>query len=97
MVPFAGYSMPVQYDFKDALAARCKGGVLADMLEITRYGLPDNYFTAYAQKVNALKKSDINERRETNQSLMPSNFGEALPVSDFYSLLAFLLSQTGKG
>ena len=32
MVPFAGYSMPVQYDFKDALASRCKGGVLAEHL-----------------------------------------------------------------
>lgn len=32
MVPFAGYSMPVQYDFKDALAARCKGGVMAEHL-----------------------------------------------------------------
>ncbi len=32
MVPFAGYSMPVQYDFKGELAARCKGGVMAEHL-----------------------------------------------------------------
>jgi aminomethyltransferase len=32
MVGFAGYSMPVQYDFKGALAARCKGGVMAEHL-----------------------------------------------------------------
>ncbi|MSP05275.1 MAG: glycine cleavage system aminomethyltransferase GcvT [Acetobacteraceae bacterium] len=32
MVPFAGYAMPVQYDFRDAMAARCKGGVLAEHL-----------------------------------------------------------------
>jgi aminomethyltransferase len=32
MVPFAGYSMPVQYDFKGELAARCKGGVMAENL-----------------------------------------------------------------
>jgi aminomethyltransferase len=32
MVPFAGYSMPVQYDFKGELAARCKGGILAEHL-----------------------------------------------------------------
>ena len=44
----------------------------------------------------SVKKSDVKERRETNQTLMPSNFGEALPGSDFYSLLAYLLSQTGK-
>jgi aminomethyltransferase len=32
MVAFAGYSMPVQYDFKGELAARCKGGVMAEHL-----------------------------------------------------------------
>jgi aminomethyltransferase len=32
MVPFAGYSMPVQYDFKGDLAERCKGGVMAEHL-----------------------------------------------------------------
>jgi len=32
MVEFAGYAMPVQYDFKDQLASRCKGGVLAEHL-----------------------------------------------------------------
>ncbi len=30
MVPFAGYSMPVQYDFTGQLATRCKGGVMAE-------------------------------------------------------------------
>ncbi|MFN0104302.1 MAG: M16 family metallopeptidase [Bryobacteraceae bacterium] len=37
-----------------------KNGVLGDMLNISRYGLPEDYFTTYAQKVNSLKKSDIN-------------------------------------
>jgi aminomethyltransferase len=32
MVPFAGYAMPVQYDLTDALAARCRGGVMAEHL-----------------------------------------------------------------
>ncbi|MSP01003.1 MAG: glycine cleavage system aminomethyltransferase GcvT [Acetobacteraceae bacterium] len=32
MVPFAGYSMPVQYDFAGAMAERCKGGVMAEHL-----------------------------------------------------------------
>lgn len=32
MVGFAGYAMPVQYDFTGALAARCRGGVLAEHL-----------------------------------------------------------------
>jgi aminomethyltransferase len=32
MVAFAGYEMPVQYDFKNHLAARCRGGVMAEHL-----------------------------------------------------------------
>lgn len=32
MVAFAGYSMPVQYDFQGELATRCKGGVMAEHL-----------------------------------------------------------------
>ena len=32
MVPFAGYAMPVQYDFTGVLADRCRGGVLAEHL-----------------------------------------------------------------
>ncbi|MBV9251263.1 MAG: glycine cleavage system aminomethyltransferase GcvT [Acetobacteraceae bacterium] len=32
MVGFAGYSMPVQYDFTGELAARCRGGILAEHL-----------------------------------------------------------------
>jgi aminomethyltransferase len=32
MVPFAGYAMPVQYDFTGDLAARCRGGVLPEHL-----------------------------------------------------------------
>ena len=33
MVPFAGYAMPVQYDFSGAMADRCRGGVLAEHLQ----------------------------------------------------------------
>jgi aminomethyltransferase len=32
MVPFAGYAMPIQYDPPGDLAARCRGGVLAEHL-----------------------------------------------------------------
>jgi len=32
MVPFAGYAMPVQYDFTGALAERCRGGIMAEHL-----------------------------------------------------------------
>jgi zinc protease len=41
-----------------------KAGLLGDMTAIARYGLPEDYFATYAQKVNALKKSDINATAE---------------------------------
>ncbi len=42
MVPFAGYAMPVQYAPPPALAARCRGGVLAEHLHCrTRAALFD--------------------------------------------------------
>ncbi len=44
----------------------------------------------------AVPKSDIAERRESQLSLMPANFGEAIPVADFYDLLAFLLAPGAK-
>ncbi len=37
IVPFAGYAMPVQYDFKDQMAARCKGGVLPEHVHTRTY------------------------------------------------------------
>ncbi|HRI16041.1 MAG TPA: c-type cytochrome, partial [Verrucomicrobiota bacterium] len=43
-----------------------------------------------------VKKSDVAERREGDQSLMPENFGEVLPEADFNQLMAFLLAQRGK-
>ncbi len=36
MVKFAGYAMPVQYDLTGELAARCRGGVLAEHLHCRR-------------------------------------------------------------
>lgn len=41
-------------------------------------------------------KNEISERRESHNSLMPENFSEALPEQDFYDLVAFLLSKSGK-
>jgi zinc protease len=37
-----------------------KGGLMADMRSIVNYGLPEDYFTTYAAKVDALKRADIN-------------------------------------
>ena len=40
-------------------------------------------------------KKEIAERRESQVSLMPSNFSEALTADEFYDLMAFLLSHGG--
>jgi aminomethyltransferase len=37
MVPFAGYAMPVQYDFTGDLAARCRGGIIAEHLHCRQH------------------------------------------------------------
>lgn len=37
IVPFAGYAMPVQYDFTGDLAARCRGGILAEHLHCRQH------------------------------------------------------------
>ena len=41
-------------------------------------------------------KADVKERRETETSLMPANFHEALTPAELNDLLAFLLGKTGK-
>jgi putative heme-binding domain-containing protein len=41
-------------------------------------------------------KADVKERRDTETSLMPANFHEALTATELNDLLAFLLSKTGK-
>ena len=41
-------------------------------------------------------KKDIAERRESDLSLMPSNFSEVLRVDEFHDLMAFLLSHGPK-
>jgi len=41
-------------------------------------------------------KADVKERRETETSLMPANFHEALTPAELNDLLVFLLGKTGK-
>jgi putative heme-binding domain-containing protein len=41
----------------------------------------------------SVRKGSVTERRESDQSLMPDNFGETLPAAPFNHLLAFLLTQ----
>lgn len=40
-----------------------------------------------------VKKADVTERKESEQSLMPDNLGETIPPAQFNQLLTFLLSQ----
>lgn len=42
----------------------------------------------------SIPKKSIKERRESETSLMPENFGEVIPSNEFNDLLAFLLTKT---
>ncbi len=44
----------------------------------------------------SIPKKQIVERRESETSLMPDNFGEILSPEDFNQLMAFLLSKGSK-
>jgi len=44
----------------------------------------------------SVPRKDIKERRTSETSLMPDNFGEAIPKGDFNDLLALLLSKNVK-
>jgi aminomethyltransferase len=68
MVGFAGYAMPVQYDFTDALATRCRGGVLAEHLhcraqaalfDVSHMGQATLEGTAAVAALEALVPGDI--------------------------------------
>ena len=44
----------------------------------------------------SVPKNKVRERRESESSLMPENFADAIPQKDFNHLLAFLLSKSVK-
>jgi len=44
----------------------------------------------------SVPRKDIKERRTSETSLMPDNFGDAIPKEDFNNLIAFLLSKNVK-
>ncbi len=48
-------------------------------------------------KERSIARKDIKERRDSDVSLMPDNFGEALSQNEVNHLLAFLLSKTKPG
>jgi len=45
----------------------------------------------------SVPKKDIVERRTSDTSLMPENFGEVIPAQDFRDLMAFLLNHGPAG
>jgi putative heme-binding domain-containing protein len=44
-------------------------------------------------KENSVPKKDVQEKRESETSLMPDNFSEAISIEDFNNLIAYLLSK----
>ncbi len=44
----------------------------------------------------SIAKKDIQERRDSESSLMPDNLGELLPIEEFNDLIAFLLAQRAR-
>ncbi len=44
----------------------------------------------------SVPKKDVQERRESETSLMPDNFSDVIPATDFNNLIAFLLSKRPK-
>ncbi len=42
----------------------------------------------------SVAKKDIKERRQSELSLMPENFGETIPANEFNDMIAFLLTKT---
>jgi len=47
-------------------------------------------------KEMSVPRKDIKERRTSETSLMPDNFGDAIPKEDLNDLIAFLLSKNVK-
>ena len=81
MVPFAGYAMPVQYDFTAELATRCRGGVLAEHLHTrSQAGLFDVSHMGQAM----LTGPDVATALET---LVPGDIAGLRPGRQRYTLL----------
>jgi aminomethyltransferase len=81
MVPFAGYAMPVQYDFTGTLAQRCRGGVLAEHLHCrTQAALFDVSHMGQATLTGATAAAAL-------ESLVPSDIAGLKPGRERYTLL----------
>jgi aminomethyltransferase len=81
MVAFAGYAMPVQYDFGPAVAARCRGGVMAEHLHCrTQAALFDVSHMGQATLEGATAAAAL-------EALVPGDIAGLKPGRQRYTLL----------
>jgi aminomethyltransferase len=81
MVPFAGYSMPVQYDLAGDLLTRCRGGVMAEHLHTrARAGLFDVSHMGQAMLTGTNVATAL-------ESLVPGDIAGLKPGRQRYTLL----------
>ncbi len=81
MVPFAGYAMPVQYDFSDDLSSRCRGGVLSEHLHTRAHvGLFDVSHMGQAMVIGANAAAAL-------ESLVPGDISGLRHGRQRYTLL----------
>ncbi len=81
MVNFAGWLLPVQYDFSGSIAARCRGGVLAEHLHCrAKAALFDVSHMGQAMLVGATAASAL-------ERLVPGDIGGLRPGRQRYTLL----------
>jgi aminomethyltransferase len=81
MVPFAGYAMPVNYDLTGDLAARCRGGILAEHLHTrTHAGLFDVSHMGQAILTGTSVATAL-------ESLVPGDIAGLRPGRQRYTLL----------
>jgi aminomethyltransferase len=81
MVPFAGYTMPVQYDLTGDLLSRCRGGVMAEHLHTrSRAGLFDVSHMGQAMLTGTNVATAL-------ESLVPGDIAGLKPGRQRYTLL----------
>ena len=81
MTIFAGYAMPVQYDFPGDLASRCRGGVMAEHLHTP---IADRIVRCLPHGAGNLTGPDAAAALET---LMPGDLLGLRPGRQRYTLL----------
>jgi putative heme-binding domain-containing protein len=81
----------VDHAFRQTLVTLVNGDTLTGLFRREQGNLL--VFADATGKEFTVAKSDVAERRELPQSLMPDNFGETIPEKEFQDLLAFLIRE----